>query len=53
MHVSSPENCDIDILENGRTVKDVIDNKIKELGSMVSIRDIMSLFRTMNLCVIV
>ncbi|KAF1391127.1 hypothetical protein PFLUV_G00038650 [Perca fluviatilis] len=34
MHVSSPENCDIDILENGRTVKDVIDNKIKELGSM-------------------
>ncbi|XP_028430899.1 ornithine decarboxylase-like, partial [Perca flavescens] len=33
-HVLSPENCDIDILENGRTVKDVIDNEIKELGSM-------------------
>ncbi|XP_031160798.1 ornithine decarboxylase-like isoform X1 [Sander lucioperca] len=34
MHVSSPENCDVDILENGRTIKDVIDSKITELGSM-------------------
>uniref|UniRef100_A0A8C9ZIS9 Ornithine decarboxylase 1 n=1 Tax=Sander lucioperca TaxID=283035 RepID=A0A8C9ZIS9_SANLU len=32
VHVLSPKNCDIDILDNGRTVKDVIDNKIKELG---------------------
>ncbi|XP_034721082.1 ornithine decarboxylase-like [Etheostoma cragini] len=30
----SLENCDIDILDNGRTNKDVIDNKIKELGSV-------------------
>ncbi|XP_031160670.2 ornithine decarboxylase-like [Sander lucioperca] len=34
VHVLSPENCDIDILDNGRTVKDVIDNKIKELGQV-------------------
>lgn len=55
VHVLSPENCDIDILDNGRTVKDVIDNKIKELGPVVSIGDIVSLkfFRTMTLCVIV
>ncbi|XP_032362730.1 ornithine decarboxylase [Etheostoma spectabile] len=30
----SLENCDIDILDNGRTIKDVIDSKIKELGSV-------------------
>ncbi|XP_034720804.1 ornithine decarboxylase-like [Etheostoma cragini] len=30
----SLENFDIDILDNGRTIKDVIDNKIKELGSV-------------------
>ncbi|XP_074552994.1 ornithine decarboxylase-like [Halichoeres trimaculatus] len=33
LHVLSPEDCDIDILENGRTTDDFIDIKIKELSS--------------------
>ncbi|XP_051245115.1 ornithine decarboxylase [Dicentrarchus labrax] len=33
LNVLSPENCDIEILDNGRTINDFIDNKIKELGS--------------------
>ncbi|XP_076608940.1 ornithine decarboxylase-like isoform X2 [Chaetodon auriga] len=36
MHALSPEKCDIDILDNGRTVNDFIDDKIKELGSQES-----------------
>lgn len=36
MNVFSAENCDINILDNGRTISDFIDNKIKELGSKVS-----------------
>uniref|UniRef100_A0A8P4JZG6 ornithine decarboxylase n=1 Tax=Dicentrarchus labrax TaxID=13489 RepID=A0A8P4JZG6_DICLA len=31
--ILSPENCDIEILDNGRTINDFIDNKIQELGS--------------------
>lgn len=34
MQVLSPENCDIDILDNGRTISDFIDDKIKEFGSV-------------------
>ncbi|XP_037649018.1 ornithine decarboxylase-like isoform X1 [Sebastes umbrosus] len=34
VHVLSPENCDIDILDNGRTISDFTDDKIKELGSV-------------------
>ncbi|XP_068434400.1 ornithine decarboxylase-like [Clinocottus analis] len=33
VQVLSSENCDVDILDNGRTIRDFIDNKIKELGS--------------------
>nr|XP_046272558.1 ornithine decarboxylase-like isoform X2 [Scatophagus argus] len=33
MHGLAPKNCGIDILNNGRTISDFIDNKIKELGS--------------------
>ncbi|XP_073350151.1 ornithine decarboxylase-like [Pagrus major] len=33
LHVFPPNNCDINILDNGRTVNDFIDNKIKECGS--------------------
>lgn len=35
------ENCDIDILDNGRIINDFIGNKIKEFGLGVIIRDIM------------
>lgn len=38
---------DIEILDNGRTIRDVIDSKIKEFDIGVSIR------YSMNLCVIV
>ncbi|KAK9535722.1 hypothetical protein VZT92_008087 [Zoarces viviparus] len=31
--VLSPENCGIDILDNGRTIRDFLDSKIKERGS--------------------
>ncbi|KAM6965880.1 ornithine decarboxylase-like [Tautogolabrus adspersus] len=31
-YVLSPENCDIDVLDNGRTIKDFIDIKIKEIS---------------------
>ncbi|XP_075942753.1 ornithine decarboxylase-like [Anarhichas minor] len=33
VHVLSPENCCIDILDNGRTIRDFLDSKIKERGS--------------------
>ncbi|XP_051245109.1 ornithine decarboxylase-like isoform X1 [Dicentrarchus labrax] len=33
LNILSPENCDIEILDNGRTINDFIDNKIQELGS--------------------
>ncbi|XP_068587670.1 ornithine decarboxylase-like isoform X2 [Cebidichthys violaceus] len=33
VHVLSPENCGIDILDNGRTIRDFLDSKIKERGS--------------------
>ncbi|XP_054464235.1 ornithine decarboxylase-like [Anoplopoma fimbria] len=33
VHVLPPENCDIDILDNGRTIRDFMDTKMKELGS--------------------
>ncbi|XP_070836713.1 ornithine decarboxylase-like [Chaetodon trifascialis] len=36
MHALSPDKCDIDILDNGRTINDFIDDKIKELGSQES-----------------
>ncbi len=39
MHVLSPENCDSDILVTGMTINDFINEKIKELGSEVSIKD--------------
>lgn len=39
MHASSPEKCDIDVLDDGRSISDFIDQKIKELESQVSIRD--------------
>ncbi|XP_068587582.1 ornithine decarboxylase-like [Cebidichthys violaceus] len=32
VHVLSPENCGIDILDNGRTIRDFLDSKIKERG---------------------
>lgn len=37
------ENCDINILEDGRTISDFIDNKIKDLASNVSIGDVVTL----------
>lgn len=43
MQVFSSENCDIEILENGKTISNFIDDKIEERGSVVSIRDIMKL----------
>ncbi len=39
MHGLSPENCDSDILVTGMTINDFINEKIKELGSEVSIKD--------------
>lgn len=41
VRVFSPENDDIEILDSGRSITDVIDRKVKELGSQVSIRGIM------------
>lgn len=41
VRVFPPENDDIEILDSGRSVSDVIDRKVKELGSQVSIRGIM------------
>jgi len=43
VQVLSPVKCDVDILDDGRTIRDFIDDKIKELASAVSIRDIVSL----------
>ncbi|XP_044187091.1 ornithine decarboxylase-like [Thunnus albacares] len=34
MQVLSSENCDIEILENGQTINNFIDNKIEERGSV-------------------
>lgn len=42
MHIL-PENFDVNILDNGRTTRDFIDSKIKDLASKVSIRDIRTL----------
>lgn len=42
MHIV-PENFDVNILDNGRTVRDFIDSKIEDLASKVSIRDIRTL----------
>ncbi|XP_041813871.1 ornithine decarboxylase-like isoform X2 [Chelmon rostratus] len=36
MHASSPEKCDIDVLDDGRSISDFIDQKIKELESQGS-----------------
>ncbi|XP_056263016.1 ornithine decarboxylase-like [Pseudoliparis swirei] len=33
VQVLSPEKCDVDILDDGRTIRDFIDDKIKELAS--------------------
>lgn len=37
MRTLSTENRELNILHNGRTVRDFIDDKIKELGSKVSV----------------
>uniref|UniRef100_A0A3Q3WVC8 ornithine decarboxylase n=1 Tax=Mola mola TaxID=94237 RepID=A0A3Q3WVC8_MOLML len=38
--VFSAENYAVNILDNGKTISDFIEDKIKEFGSMVSIRDL-------------
>lgn len=45
LHVLSPEDCDIDILENGRTIDDFIDIKIKELSTEVSSEVLVKILR--------
>lgn len=37
MRALSAENRELNILDNGRTVRDFIDDKMKELGSKVSV----------------